>query len=50
MGVAAERLRDDLVELRLNVVWSFPGCEAGPVADAEHVRVYRKCFRAEYCI
>jgi hypothetical protein len=39
VGIAAEGLRDDLVELGLNVVDGLAGCEAGAVADAEHMGV-----------
>jgi len=37
--VAAERLGHDLVEPSLDLVRRFAGCEAGAVADAEHVGV-----------
>jgi len=50
MRVAAEGLRDDLLELGLNLVDILAGCEAGAVADAEDMRIDRKGFLAERCI
>ena len=45
--ISAERLRHDPFELSLDLVDVLAGCEAGPVADAEHVRVDRKGLLAE---
>jgi hypothetical protein len=45
--VAAEGLRDDLVELRLDLVDIFARREAGAVADAVHMRVDRERLFAE---
>jgi hypothetical protein len=47
VGVAAERLRHDLLELRLDVLDGFPGSQAGAVADPVHVRVDRERLLAE---
>jgi len=47
MGVAAERLRDDLLELRLDLLDGFPGSQAGAVADPVHMRVDRERLLAE---
>ncbi|MEA3081871.1 MAG: hypothetical protein QOD54_1539, partial [Sphingomonadales bacterium] len=44
VGIAAERLRDDLFELRLDLVDRLARCETGAVADAEDVRVDRECL------
>ena len=45
--VAAERLRDDLLELGFDLVDSLAGREAGAVADAEDVGVDRERLLAE---
>ena len=45
--VAAERLGDDLLELRLDLVDILARREAGAVADAEDVRVDRERLLAE---
>ena len=45
--VAAERLRDDLVQLRLDLVRVLAGRKTGPVADPEDVRVDREGLLAE---
>jgi len=47
MRVAAEWLRDDLVELRLDLLDRFAAGEAGSVAHAEHVRVDGEGFLAK---
>ena len=47
MRVAAEGLRDDLLELRFDLVDSLAGREAGAVADAEDVGVDRERLLAE---
>ena len=47
MRVAAEGLRDDLLELRFDLVDILAGSEAGAVADAEDVRVDGEGFLAE---
>ena len=47
VGVAAERLRDDLFELRLDFVDVLAGREAGAVADAEDVGVDGEGLLAE---
>ena len=47
MRVAAEGLRDDLVELRFDLVDILAGREAGAVADPEHMRVDRECLFAK---
>ena len=45
--VAAERLRDDFLELGLDLIDCLARREAGAVADAEDVRVDRKGLLAE---
>jgi hypothetical protein len=45
--VAAEGLRDDLFELRLDLIDCLAGRKAGAITDPEHVRVDRKGFLAE---
>jgi hypothetical protein len=45
--IAAEGLRNDLLELSLDLVDILAGREAGAVADAEHVGVHREGFFAE---
>ena len=47
VSVAAEWLRDDLLELGLDLVDRISGREAGSVAYAEDVGVDRECFFAE---
>ena len=47
VGVAAERLRHDFLELGLHLVHGLAGSEAGAVANAEDVRVDRKGLLAE---
>ena len=47
MGVAAEGLRDDLFELRLDLVDRLAGREAGAIGDAEDVRVDGEGLLAE---
>ena len=47
VSVAAEGLRDDLLELGLDLVDRLSGREAGSVAYAEDVGVDRECFYAE---
>ena len=47
MGVAAERLRDDLFEFELDLERGLAGGEAGAVADAEDVGVDRERLLAE---
>ena len=47
MSVAAEGLRDDLLELRLDLVDGLPGCEARAVADAKDVGVDGERLLAE---
>ena len=47
MRIAAERLRDNLFELRLDRVDGFARSQAGAVADAEDVRIDRKRLLAE---
>jgi hypothetical protein len=50
MSVAAERLRDDLFELGLDVVDRLPGSKTSPVADAVNGRVDREGLLAERSI
>ena len=50
MRVAAKGLRNDLLQLRFDVIDRLPRCQAGAVADPEDVRVDRKCFLSECCI
>jgi len=45
--VAAERLRDNLLELHLDILDRFSGREAGSIADPEDVGVDRERFLAE---
>jgi hypothetical protein len=45
--VPAKRLRDDLLELRLDLVDRLAGRKTGAVAHPEHVRVDRKGFLSE---
>jgi hypothetical protein len=45
--IPAEGLRYDLVELRLDLIDGLAGGEAGPVADAEDMRVDREGLLAE---
>ena len=47
MSVAAEGLRHDLLELRLDVVDRFAGRQAGAVADTEDVSIDRESLLAE---
>jgi hypothetical protein len=47
MRVATEGLRDDLLELRLDLLDGFAGGQAGAVADPEDVRVDRERLLAE---
>ena len=47
VSVAPEGLRDDLLELGLDIIDIFTRSEAGSVADAEHVRVDRERLLAE---
>ena len=47
VGIAAERLRDDPLQLGLDLVDGLAGGEAGAVAHSEDVRVDRKRFLAE---
>ena len=47
MRVATEGLRDDLLELRLDLLDGFAGGQAGAVADSEDVRVDRERLLAE---
>ena len=47
MRVAAERLRNDLFELGLDLIDRLPGREARAVADSEDVRVDRERLLAE---
>ena len=42
MSVAAERLRDDFLELRFDLVDILAGREPGAVADSEDMRVDRE--------
>ena len=46
VSIAAERLRHDLLELRLNLIHGLARREAGAVADTEHVGVDREGFLA----
>ena len=47
VSIAAEGLRDDLLELRLDLVRRLARREAGAVADAKDVRVDGECLLAE---
>ena len=47
MRVAPERLRDDLLELRLNFIDGLAGREAGPIGYAEDMRVDCESLLAE---
>ena len=50
MRVSAEGLRYDPVELGFHLVHGVAGSQTGTVADAEDVRVDRKCFFAKGCV
>jgi len=47
VGIAAEGLRHDLFELRLDFLHRFARREAGAIADPEHMRVDCECLFAE---
>ena len=47
VSIAAEGLRDDLLELGLDLVDGVAGRQARAVADAEYVRVDREGFLSE---
>ena len=48
--VAAEGLRDDLLELGFDLVDCLAPGKAGTVADAKDVRVDGECLFAEGCV
>ena len=50
VGVAAEGLRHNLLELGFDLIDSLAGCQAGAVADTKDVGVDGKCFLAERCV
>jgi len=50
VSVPAERLGHLFLKLRLDFVDILSGGQAGPIADAEDVRVDRKGFLTESCI
>ena len=47
MRIAAERLRDNLLEFRLDDLDRLAGCQPGAVAHAENVRVHGERLLAE---